>query len=225
MAVGIGAYGEFNRGYETFGQNLGGDFKGNNDYTGGNGGIIIDTAAAKNTMLNYRLRIGGGKISFPTKAMTDISMIHTLGVSPDGLRSEHVRFWFGPRIGLHYQFNSYTIKDNSALYFAFLMPPNYAPMFFLMQNQEKIKLDMFKGDIGLVFAGFNFNFGDSFTMSVELGFDYGFKIGNYKSSSISTPGKLYGEGIEGFGTFSCMFRIHDTFTGDKGAVKTDIMLK
>ena len=81
-AIGIGFYGEFNRGYEYYGGNMGGDMKGSNDYTGGNGGIILDTAAAKDRLFNYRLRLGGGKTTFGKDTYTDIGMVHTFGVSP-----------------------------------------------------------------------------------------------------------------------------------------------
>ncbi len=90
MAVGIGFYGEFNRGYEYYGGNLGGDLKGSNDYTGGNGGIIIDTSAAKDSMFNYRFRLGGGKTpsgKTPTRYRHGAHLRRVAGEASGGTRS------------------------------------------------------------------------------------------------------------------------------------------
>jgi hypothetical protein len=88
--------------------------------------------------------------------------------------------------------------------------PGNSALLLAMFTPEKIKVDLFKGDIGLVLAGFNFNFGDTFTISLEFGVDYGFTIGSLKSGSYHGYG--YGEGIEGFANIAIMFRINDTYS-------------
>ncbi len=213
MAVGIGVYGDFVRGVDHYGGDLGGDLDVTYDFKGASGGLIIDTAAAKDELLNYRLRLGMGKITGPKKPFTGISMIHTFGFSPTHMNGKNVRFWFGPRIGLHYiytKFTQYFISDEIMLMQIYnpYMYPFIGPMMILAGGMSKTKLDFFKGDIGLVFAGFNFNFGDHLTLSVELGFDYGFRIG--KVSPKISKGDAFGEGLEGFGALSFMFRINDT---------------
>ncbi len=228
MAVGIGFYGEFNRGYEYYGGNLGGDLKGSNDYTGGNGGIIIDTSAAKDSMFNYRFRLGGGKASIGKDTYTDIGMVHTFGVSPAGLRGDTVRFWFGPRIGIRYLFAKMKPEaDPGPLYALAFADPFLSPMILamipMMSGGSGARLDIARLDLGLVFAGFNFNFGDYFTLSVELGFDYGFRLGEVKYGAI--PGDAFGEGFEGFGAVSVMFRIRDTYSAAKEPEKLKIQIE
>ncbi|MBN2078612.1 MAG: hypothetical protein JW838_06575 [Spirochaetes bacterium] len=225
MAIGIGFYGEFNRGYETYGGNLGGDMKGSNDYTGGNGGIIIDTSAAKDRILNYRFRLGGGKTTLGKDTYTDIGMVHTFGVSPARLRGDSVRFWFGPRIGLRYLFAKMTSKpDMDSFYVLAIADPFLTPMILaMMSGGSGARLDIARLDLGLVFAGFNFNFGDYVTLSVELGFDYGFRLGKIKYGEV--PGDAFGEGVEGFGVVSVMFRIRDTYSAGKEPEKINIRIE
>lgn len=83
------------------------------------------------------------------------------------------------------------------------------PMFF---PEEKVVMNAFKADIGLVLAGFNFNFGQVLTLSFEIGFDYGFMVGKAKYTSSDSKMDLSGEGLEGFATMAVIFRINDTYT-------------
>ena len=220
MAVGIGAYGDFVRGVEHYGGDLGGDLNATYDYKGASGGLIIDSAAAKDELLNYRLRLGMGKITGPKKPFTGVSMIHTFGFSPKHAHGKNIRFWFGPRIGLHYVFTKFTTDPDLSFFMMnpfMLMPSPAASSFMAMMllYRPKVALDFFKGDIGLVFAGFNINFGDHCTLSIELGFDYGFRIG--KVSPKIKNGDAFGEGFEGFGAISFMYRIDDTYADNDGS--------
>ena len=101
MAVGIGVYGELQRGATFYGGNLGGALNGSTDDIGGSGGLIIDTAVANDELFNYRLKIGGGRLAPNKQKVLAFNLINTFGVSPQGMHGKHVRFWFGPRIGLH----------------------------------------------------------------------------------------------------------------------------
>jgi hypothetical protein len=212
MAVGFGVYGDIQRGFTNYGGILGGDVEGWTSDIGSSGGIILDTAVAANNSFNYRLKLGGGLISEDHQKFTHFNLIHTFGISPSNLRGELVRYWFGPRIGIHYLHASYTISpldDYTLFIFYNYFPANNALLFGLFMP-TKVKVDLFKGDIGLVLAGFNFNFGDVFTISLEFGVDYGFTIRALKSGSYH--GDVYGEGLEGFANIAFMFRINDTYS-------------
>jgi hypothetical protein len=212
MAVGFGVYGDVQRGFTNYGGILGGEMEGWMSDIGSSGGIVLDSAVAANTPFNYRLRLGGGLISENHQKFTHFNLIHTFGISPSNLRGDMVRYWFGPRIGIHHLRGSYAVSsvDYGTLYMVYNYFPGNSALLLAMFTPEKIKVDLFKGDIGLVLAGFNFNFGDTFTISLEFGVDYGFTIGSLKSGSYHGYG--YGEGIEGFANIAIMFRINDTYS-------------
>lgn len=228
MALGVGLYGEFNRGYEGYGGNLGGDFRGTNEYNGGTGGIIVDTAVAKDQMLGYRFRLGAGMVTLGTNSFVDIGMVHTLCVSPARLRSDMVRFWFGPRIGIHYLFTEIIERQDTSQLLGAATSGSFdtsmlLPLILFMSVESSVKLDILRLDLGMVLAGFNFNFGEYFTLSIELGFDYGYRIGRVKSESLK--GNAFGEGIEGYGAMSMMFRINDTYAPSGKAPKMTIKVE
>lgn len=98
MAVGIGVYGDFQRGFTSSRT----AFNVTSDDIGVLGGLVLDTNVAKDSVFNYRLRLGAGQNWANKKPQTRISLIQAFGVSPAPLRGQFARFWFGPRIGLHY---------------------------------------------------------------------------------------------------------------------------
>ncbi len=216
LAVGLGVYGDVERGFTNYGGILGGDLQGWATSIGTSGGIIIDSAVANNQAFNYRFKIGGGLISENKQKFSHYDLIQTFGVSPSAMRGEMVRFWLGPRIGLHYLHGSYTISEPAGN--AFLLLYSLPPMpnalsnivLLTMLTPQKSKLDLFRGDIGLVLAGFNFNFAETFTISMEFGIKYGFTIGTIKSGSYS--GDAYGEGMEGFAAIAFLFRFNDSYS-------------
>jgi len=216
LAVGLGVYGDVERGFTNYGGILGGDVQGWATNIGTSGGIIIDSAVAKNNPFNYRFKIGGGLLSENKQKFSHFDLIQTFGISPASMRGEMVRFWLGPRIGLHYLNGTYTVSgsDASSLLLLYALPPlsnGFNNILLLtMLTPQKAKVDLFRGDIGLVLAGFNFNFGEAFTISMEFGFKYGFTIGSIKSGSY--PGTVYGEGLEGFATIAFLFRFNDNYS-------------
>ena len=113
--------------------------------------------------------------------------------------------------------------DTEALYSLAIMDPFFAPVILMMSKENRIRLDIARLDLGLVFAGFNFNFGDYFTLSVELGFDYGFRLGGVKYGK--TTGYAFGEGFEGFGAVAVMFRIQDRYAAAKEPEKIKIQVE
>jgi len=214
MAIGVGVYGDFQRG-TTSSRTY---FNVSSDDIGVSGGLVLDTNVAKNNLFNYRVRLGAGQTWASKKPITRASLIQSFGVSPAPLRGDFARFWFGPRIGLHY-INAQMTSSNDMDMMMLMSIASGFPMLF---PEEKIFMNAFKADIGLVVAGFNFNFGDRFTLSFELGFDYGFMVGKAKYASSGQKLDASGEGIEGFATMAVLFRINDTFAAKPdGASTTD----
>ena len=202
MATGIGLYGEFQRGTTRSRTS----FNISSDDIGITGGIVIDTNVAKNDLFNYRFRLGAGQTWASKKPITRLSLVQTFGVSPSPLRGEIGRFWFGPRIGIHY-INA-KISNNSDQTMILMSIMSGFPM---LLPQEQLTMNLFKADIGLVLAGFNFNFGSTITLSFELGFDYGFSVGKAQYKSSEKKIDASGEGIEGFATMAVLFRINDNY--------------
>ncbi len=203
MAVGIGVYGDFQRGM-TKSRTTNSI---SSDDIGVAGGLLLDTNVANDSLFNYRLRLGAGRNWASMEPQTRASIIQTFGVSPAQLRSEGARFWFGPRIGLHYIRMEYAASPDLES-FGFI-PMALLPIFLMNDN---ITMEAFKVDIGLVLAGFNFNFGRYITLSFEMGLDYGFTVGKTKSDLFRTKREVSGEGLEGFATMAVIFRINDTYT-------------
>lgn len=208
MAIGIGVYGDVQRGTTSYAQ----DFSGSTSDTGVSGGLVLDTNVAKDSLFNYRLKLGAGQVWSKGMTVNRASLIQTFGISPAPLRGENVRFWFGPRIGLHYlnaDFSSRYGIDQTTLLLMMMMTGTVFPAM-----PTKLTMNGFKGDIGLVFAGFNFNFGPVVTLSFEFGFDYGYMIGKAEFEEATPPRWLTaaGEGFEGFATMAVLFRINDNYS-------------
>jgi hypothetical protein len=206
MAIGIGVYGDVQRGTTNYAQ----DFSGSTSDIGVTGGLVFDTNVAKDSLFNYRAQLGAGQVWSRGLTVNKASLIQTFGISPAPLRGEKVRFWFGPRIGLHYLNSNYSnmigYQDLQLIMMMLtgsLIPP----------TTSKVTMNGFKGDIGLVLAGFNFNFGKLVTLSLEFGFDYGYMIGKADFEE-GTPKRWLtaaGEGFEGFATMAVLFRINDNY--------------
>lgn len=203
MAIGIGGYFDIGAGSTTWS----GDLSGGTTDLVPTGGLILDTAAAKNKIFNYRLKFGGGKMLSGDLKLDKVGMVHTFGLSPSNMRGDEARFFFGPRIGLHYVGGKYMSLDApDPLMFLFLGP--YA---WLLSGDKMVHFDMFRFDLGLVLLGFNFNLGEHATLTFEFGFDYGIMLGGDEAS-------ITANGIEGFATLGFMYRINDRF----GAVQKNI---
>jgi len=174
-AFGIGAYAEIGAG---------------NDDIIPMGGIMFDTSVAKNEIFNYRLKLGGGKII--TSKFTKVGLIQALGVSPSNIRGNGARFWFGPRIGIHYVGGEKEVAND-----------NFLTMWFMPVTKKKF--DFARFDLGLVLLGFNFNFGSAATLTFEFGSDYGVYIGDTKKAGMQMSS------VEGFANIGFMYRINDVY--------------
>jgi hypothetical protein len=123
------------------------------------GGIVIDSTVSKNQVFGYRFTAGYEQyiVTFPDlNANSDpvhrVSMSHTFGFGM--FRSESVRLWMGPRIGMHY----------------------------LFKHESGYNIDAVGAD-ALLGLGLNINAGDTFTFFFDLGFGY-MGIYNIKTSEI-----------------------------------------
>ncbi|MBN1497307.1 MAG: hypothetical protein JXA07_11095 [Spirochaetes bacterium] len=194
-AAGIGAYGTGGVAFTTwyYDGTKGGTTQ---DYFYG-GGLIVDSNAARNTLFNYRFTAGYERfvvtdpdLDYEGDPIHRVSMTHTFGFGI--ARSEAVRFWIGPRIGLHYLFlnKSYTEWE-------------FSPFLGMLPQKVKIDLDALGVDV-LLALGLNFNIGQTVTLFIDLGFGY---MGNYNLNNTQEMGHAFGlDGKAGI-----MFRINDTY--------------
>lgn len=193
MAFGIGVYGAWGMGKGTQSWEVANSSK---KYDTSNmkwaGGIVFDSAVAKDTIFNDRLNLGFGvntrTIDFTTSRrdikMYDFSLFNTFGF---GLaRISIMRFWIGPQIGITY---SYGDLD-------FIGKKKYYEVGFL----------------GGMVVGFNFNIGSFFTISLDGGIRYGCVLNYY-----DIPGNYlitldpFATAYEGFINVSVLFRFNDQF--------------
>jgi hypothetical protein len=196
-ATGIGLYGTGGVGASTW--TYEGEKMSTTDYFGG-GGLIIDTAAAKDTLFNYRFTFGyeqyflrDPETDTTGKPINRFSISNTFGF---GLwRAQNVRFWLGPRVGLHYLYK----KDSATVLMFFPWPTG------IIILPMRVSMDLKAIGLDLMLAlGFNFNIGDYTTLFIDVGMGY---IGNY-NIKISESGHAFGiEGMAGI-----MFRVDDTYT-------------
>jgi hypothetical protein len=205
-AAGIGVYGTGGVNFTTW--NMRGVSANTTDYFYG-GGLVIDSNVAKNETFGYRFTAGyeqyrmkdpnSGNTSSPIHRA---SMSHTFGFGV--ARNENVRFWLGPRFGLHYLRLRDTYTDTESI--AFNMYP--------YGQKVKVELDMIGFDALLAF-GINVNMGEIATMFLDIGVGY---MGNY---NIHAADYGHGFGIEGKAGF--MFRINDSYK--QPASSGDIKMK
>ena len=93
-AIGLGPY------VSGGGGQLKADY-GNANYKFGGIGLALDTAVAEDTLFNYRLQLGYARASYDYSDGNRFEMRHIFGFGV--LRTEQVRLWLGPQIGLDYE--------------------------------------------------------------------------------------------------------------------------
>jgi hypothetical protein len=145
QAAGIGVYGTGGVALSTLRYH--GMSASSTDYFYG-GGIVIDSNVAKDQLFGYRFTAGYEQYVFTdpnsdysSSPIHRFSMSHTFGFGM--ARTEMVRFWVGPRIGLHY----------------------------LYKHDSGYKYDAIGAD-ALLALGVNVNAGDTFTFFFDIGFGY-----------------------------------------------------
>lgn len=153
-------------------------------------GLVLDTNAAKDELMNYRLSIGYDTIMYGHPPYFGggnnykISFAAAFGYG--FYRNERVRLWVGPRIGISYVYDSRRIgtgEINSSLPFAL-----QDSMFYLIASQARGRMRMALIQPGCVF-GVNINPGKVVTVSLETGIniiDIGIGTYNKKVRGIGT---------------------------------------
>jgi hypothetical protein len=186
QAAGIGVYGTGGVNLDTISYR--GATANSTDYFYG-GGLAIDSNVARNELFGYRFTLGyeqyrmkASNSDYTSDPIHRISMSHTFGFGV--ARNETVRFWLGPRIGIHYLFIRKTDTG------------------WTTQVTEKTD---FIGLDALLALGLNINMGDVATLFFDIGFGY---MGNY---DLHSSGIGNGFGLDG--KIGFMFRINDKFKG------------
>jgi hypothetical protein len=188
QAAGIGIYGT--GGVSAMNWQYDGNSTGKStDYFGGCG-LVIDSNVAKDSLFSYRFtggyeqyRMSDPDTGSKSPGLHRVSMSHTLGF---GLyRSNDLRLWVGPQIGMHYLMGEYSTTK----------------FFFIPKT---VRVDYLGLDI-LLGAGFNFNVGEAATVFFDLGLGY---MGNYNLNDTKYIGNAFGFQAKA----GIMFRINDKYT-------------
>ncbi len=191
MAFGIGGYGTIGGGntlydfskYEWFAT---GNLKESENWAGG-GGLIMDSNLATDRIFNWRMKLGGERLYADRESemqLVRLSMSHTFGFGI--VRTERVRLWLGPQIGVSYSWGDRTKERyyygiaNLGLKWqtAFLPTSLISPYNFVYGVfRDKISKIRYGGiDFGLV-LGLNINLGDYVTIGPEVGIKYALNWG------------------------------------------------
>jgi hypothetical protein len=190
-AIGIGLYGtgglardfvnlkDYDRNIQT------------HDYYGGVG-FILDTAAAKDELFGYRLKLEYNQFNakdikrgIESKGFNYVGMYHTFGFGV--IRTELVRFWIGPQIGLSYTFGR---GKSEGIYIPYITD-NY-----------KLKLNAVGLD-ALLAIGANINVGHEISLLIDLAAGY---MGKY-----NTKNNIIGHAIGFKASAGVMYRIDDNY--------------
>ncbi|MBN1534551.1 MAG: hypothetical protein JXA20_17895 [Spirochaetes bacterium] len=177
------------------------------------GGLVLDTCVARDNVFNYRLSVGYDRYS--TEHMIPMETSGTVSMDADRVsmynnfgfgivRSESMRFWLGPQLGIFYSSGS-----GSGTTYRYMM------------KTHNLDYEMYGASLGLA-LGLNFNFGELLTLYLEGGARYTF---NYVTTSgsgylimgasympTSLGGDLMVHGYEGYASVGIMFRIGDSFS-------------
>lgn len=206
-AVGIGVYADSGIGYIKwkYGDMYMGKYtfiKPLNYFIGG--GLILDTCVSEDKLFNYRLNLGYNRLiqSHEIK-MHQLTWVNTFGFGI--LRTELIRLWLGPQLGMGYEFVVYRAesqRDRQRLREGWpIMRPH--------------KFNIVSIHLGLA-LGANFNFDHGISLAVEGGFKGGTHIideliGNGEDISDHRL-KLVDFFYEGYVSFGIMFRINEQFS-------------
>jgi hypothetical protein len=189
-ATGLGVYGTVTKGSATwtYHEDEAPDSDADSDTSKLGFGFVLDTTVANDSLFNYRLNIGYGKAAIDNEGNLDIEgknyhLFNTFGFGV--LRSELIRWWLGPQIGLG------------------LVRGEYDSLSSDVDN----RFTTFYFSIGLV-TGINFNIGEVVTLGIDGGYRINRHVGTAESSE--TYG-VTGTEKEMFVNLSFLLRINDMF--------------
>ena len=176
------------------------------------GGLVVDTAIAKNTLLNYRItagyeRYGSDSTSLymtnSKKTAHKFDMSHTLGFGV--YRSKAIRFWAGPELGLHCIYS----LDFQHVQYSLVAPyligdtgwaTGFGEIFYTSPTKKMLAI----GIDALLAIGINVNLGEYTALFAHAGFGY---MGTYQLKGDKETGNGCGAKVK----ISIMFRFNDSY--------------
>jgi hypothetical protein len=186
-AIGLGAYGRYGTGSETwkYDQYLGSFSKDTPSY---GFGFLLDSTVARDSLFNYQFNLGYQQEEVKPFVgglkLTGISMSHDFGFGV--VRSQVLRFWLGPELKFSYVTGSSSTWDYN-------------------------KFDFGIGPV----LGVNFHLGPVVTLSLKGGYLFDFGAGRAECkgsrSSCGPNSDFTSNGGEPFINFAIIFRIGDNF--------------
>ena len=207
LSLGLGVYLSGTGGYNWYNSNSG-SLLYNFPAAGGGFGFVLDTAVAKDQLVNFRLNVGEDFLPRSSFSMANMFKFNLLGSLGFGIiRTEDIRLWLGPQVGMRVNYGTgfeKSIISTYHAYFDIISFPYPGP-----SSTRHIVNTEFVG--GLV-IGVNFNVGRHFTVAVDAGGRlslgtstiayYGLHKGFLREGSAS--------GYEGFINLAFIYRINDT---------------
>lgn len=159
------------------------NFGSSTDYCFG-GGLLIDTAVAKNKLFNYRMAIGYEWYGSNNPSLYNVKpdynfahkfdMSHTFGLGI--YRTKTLRFWVGPEVGLtclyspNFRHVRYMLFPPNSIGESGLISGGFYALNVLYSSPTK-KLLTAGIDI-LMTLGVNYNIGDRTSLFTDIGFGY-----------------------------------------------------
>ncbi len=159
FAIGLGVYGNYSAGRSYWDFKNSGSTDENHSYYGG--GVVFDTAVARDSLFHYRLGIGYDKVvhdsysDFGDLKLNRIVVSNTFGFGI--FRSEDTRLWLWPQ---------FRVSENWG-------EDKYSGVWYDLYFgrgvfKEKDSYDFFRADLALVF-GANFNLPGKISLGIEFG--------------------------------------------------------
>jgi hypothetical protein len=165
------------------------------------GGLIIESVTAKDIIFGYRLKLTYEVPPVPgiethgfLKPLNRVGMFNTLTIGV--VRTDSIRFWVGPEVGLSYAFHK-----NTRTYYT-IMP--YGGSFYPYKVSQTQIISALTVDL-VIALGLNAHITDVTSCFIEVGLGY-----------IGVFDLLSSKGGHGFDFQFCtgfIFRVNDTFVG------------
>ncbi len=186
--------------------------KSNDTYVGG--GILIDTAIARDKLFNYRVTLGmdsmtnrfvDGDFSLTEKGNIRGSLVNTFGFGV--YRSDRFRVWLGPQVGFHLQYRETNpLRDAILLYTYGYYSPFYSYSYPSVTTGTVKQYDGV-ADFGLA-LGVNIHLTGYLSFIIAGGFRYGIHFGIK-----NLPAESVGHGYEGYVNIGLTYNYRDTYRG------------
>jgi hypothetical protein len=205
MCMGYGLYLTGNGGMTTWNGNM--DFS--HAGVSGGFGFVMDTSVARDKLFNFRLNLGLDIINSAYRSI-DIYKFDVLCSFGFGLvRTEIMRFWIGPQIGLRINRGSGRVLARNRIFFE-------ANIMGVYPSNAKYDASS-TGVVGGLVMGFNFHITERLTVALDFG-----GRGCAGTGTITYDGyfrnydkKEKAWGYEGFINFALIVRVNDSYLAQK----------